>query len=80
MTDLETLMQIIEKLKQLEELTKRVEKLEKEVETLKKAQQVEMKKVIDNLSTNLKDRLSVAAEMAIHHFRVEPPKRRVAPK
>ncbi len=79
MTDLETLMQILEKLKQVEELTKRIEKLEKEVETLKKAQEVDLNKLITNMSSNvnLKDRLSIAADLAIKHFEVEPPKRRV---
>ncbi|MHA1287786.1 MAG: hypothetical protein ACTSPB_10330 [Candidatus Thorarchaeota archaeon] len=81
MTDIDTLLQILERLKQIEELTKRVEKLEKEIEILKKtSKELAMNKITKDLTSkmDLRERLGLAANLAIKHYEVEPPKRRVS--
>jgi len=81
MTEIDTLLQILERLKQIEELTKRVENLEREMETLKKtSEELSMNKITKDLTSNLdlRERLDLAANLAIKHYEVEPPKRRVS--
>jgi len=74
MGELETLMKIMEKLQEVEELKKRVENLENKIEELSNDR---INSAVSKLSTssgNTEDNLATAADLAILHWKKNPPR------